>query len=751
MYFRLFFMFFLTLCILNAESVTTNKAPSISQMSQKSITPPKAEKNPLKITLHGDTRIDNYAWLKDPKWPEVKEPKILDYLKLEKSYTEAFFKPLITLQEELYQELKGRIQEEDCTYPIKNGDYLYYDRTEQGKDYTIHCRKKGENQKEEILLDENELAQGNTFFNLGIFELSHDHQLLAYATDTSGRERYTLRIRDLKTGNLLPDVLENTLAGTIIWHKKRNGFFYVGFNEKWRADRVFFHTLGEPQSKDLLIYQEKDETFSSAEKSSLHYSADRRYAFFEFCSSDTQEGHYIDLESDSLIPHLVIPRKKGHIYTTDHLKGYFYILTNDKGSNFRLVKTAVDKLGANIWEELIPHNDLCYLINFSLYQDHLVLKQMEDGLTKITVSPINNITHREEVPFKKEASYEANIEFTRYEDSFLRINYTSLATPETIYEYNLNTKELHLRKTKQILGGFDTKNYQVERIKAPSKDGTLVPISLVYKKSLKKEKGGNPLLLDGYGAYGISNDASFSFKRMSLLDRGFIVAIAHIRGGSEMGYHWYEDGKLLNKKHTFEDFIACSEHLIEKGYTTKKNIALFGGSAGGILMGYCANERPDLYRAIVARVPFVDVLNTMLNGDLPLTPGEYKEWGNPKEEPYYTYIKSYSPYDNVKVHEYPHMYVTGGLNDPRVTYWEPTKWVAKLRELKTDHNILLLDMKIDAGHFGSSGRFSYLKDEAAKYYAFLLTVFDIKDDQTQNNKFWYTPNAFYVKLKKLLV
>ena len=626
-----------------------------------------------------------------------------------------------TLQESLYQELKGRIQEEDSSYPINEDGFLYYSRTENSKDYSIQCRKKIDTQAEEILLDENELAKDKDFFNLSVYELNHDHQLLAYSTDTSGQERYIVQVKDLKTGKLLPDVLENTAGGTVIWHKKINGFFYIGLNDKLRADRVFFHKLGEPQIKDQLIYQETDEKFSAG----LRYSSDRRYAFFEFVSSDTQEEYSVDLESDSLIPQIVMVRRKGHLYTADHLRGYFYILTNDRGSNFRLVKTSVNKLAPKNWKELIAHNSSTYLVSFSLYQNHLVLKQVEDGLPKITVRSLKNIKLMEEVPFRKEASYEANINFTRHDDPFLRIKYSSLATPETVFEYNLTTKELHLRKTQQVLGGFDTQNYQVERIKAPSKDGTLVPISLVYRKSLKKTNGGNPTLLDGYGAYGMRNDASFSFKIMSLLDRGFIYAIAHIRGGDEMGYHWYEDGKLLNKEHTFEDFIACSEYLVEEKYTTKKNIALFGGSAGGILMGYCANERPDLYRAIIARVPFVDVLNTMLDGDLPLTPGEYKEWGNPKDANYYSYIKSYSPYDNVAAHDYPHMYVTGGLNDPRVTYWEPTKWVAKLREKKTDQNLLLLDMKEDAGHFGPSGRYGYLKDEAAKYYAFLLHVFGI--------------------------
>ena len=705
---------------LNAGSLTNDMPSRAQSTTQQASTPPKAVKKPITVTLHNDTRVDPYAWLRDTQWPDITDTAILAYLEAEKTYTEAQFAPLSDIQEQLYQELKGRIPEEDSSYPIKENDFLYYTRTETDKEYTIHCRKHIGSQDEEILLDENALAQGHEFFSLGVYEFSHDHQRLAYSTDISGQERYTMRIKDLKTGTLLPDVLENTSGESVVWHKHLNGFFYVGLNDKLRADRLFFHKLGDTQDKDQLIYQEKDDTFSAG----VRYASDRRYAFLELSSSDTHEQCAINLEGDSLTPQIIIPRRQGHLYTADHLGNDFYVLTNDKGSNFRLIRAAVDKLASGDWEELVAHDPAIYRVNFALYNNHLVLRQIEDGLPKIKVSALDTNLVLEDIPFKTEASYDATVEFTHFADPYVRLHYSSLATPATVFEYNLVTKEMCARKTQRILGGFDASNYQVERIKAPSKDGTMVPISLVYRKSLKKV-GGNPLVQYGYGAYGMGMDAGFSSKIISLLDRGFIYAIAHVRGGNDMGYPWYEDGKLLNKRHTFEDFIACSEHLIEKGYTTKKNIAIFGASAGGILMGYCANERPDLYRAIVARVPFVDVLNTMLDADLPLTPGEYKEWGNPKEETYYHYIKSYSPYDNVKAQDYPHMYVTAGLNDPRVTYWEPTKWVAKLRDLKTDHNMLVLDIKMGAGHFGPSGRYGYLKEEAAKYYAFLLHAFGL--------------------------
>lgn len=719
------FLIFLSLfCLvflkgLHAQSL--NKNSQQDGLMKESVLPPKASQKPLKSTLHNDTRIDNYAWLRDPKWPEVKNQEILAYLNEEKAYTEAFFKPLSDFQEKLYQEIKGRIQEDDSTYPITDGGYVYYDRNEKGKDYAIHCRKKIGSEKEEIFLDENELAQGKTFFDMNVCELSHDHQLLAYSTDVSGQECYTMRIKDLKTGQLLPDVLENTAAGHVVWHQKIKGFFYVVLNDKLRADRVYFHRIGDTQDKDQLIYQEKDETFSA----SLRYSADKHYVFIELNSVNMQEHLYVDLESNELTPKIIIPRREGHLYSVDYVNTHFYVLTNDKGANFRLARCTHDQLIKQQWEEVIAHNPASYLVTFVLYQEHLVYKRVENGAATITIQSLENKNEPvQDIPLT-EAAYEINLAFTRYDDPFVRLTYSSLATPETVFEYCLATKTLHRRKTQQILGGFDTSDYHVERLDAPSKDGTLVPISLVYKKSLRKKEG-NPTFLYGYGAYGFGIEAGFSSKALSLLDRGFIYAIAHIRGGDDLGYSWYEAGKLLNKKHTFEDFIACSEYLIEKGYTKKKEIAISGRSAGGMLMGYCANERPDLYRAVLAGVPFVDVLNTMLDGELPLTPGEYKEWGNPKEASYYHYIKSYSPYDNVKSQDYPHLYVTGSLNDPRVTYWEPAKWVAKLRSLKTDRNVLIFDINMNAGHFGTSGRYEYIKEEVAKEYAFLLHVFGIK-------------------------
>lgn len=701
---------------------------------------PKAAKKPTVLTLHNDARIDNYAWLRDPKWPEISNPEILNYLNEEKKYTEKFFKSVEKVKKKLYREMESRIPKEDSSYPVRIDDYEYFDRVEKGKNYKIHFRRSKLTKREEILIDENELAKGSTFFKLGLFELSHDQQLIAFSQDKLGQERYELRIKDLKTNKFIPDVLENVSGETVIWHKKLKGFFYVALNEKLRADRVYFHILGESQTKDKLIYQEKDETFSVG----LKYSSDRTYLFLETSRNNTQEHYYIQLEQEDLTPKVLIPRKEGHLYVPDYLDGYFYFLTNDKGSNFRLIKAACNDLKFDEAVQVVEHSVTKYIVNFYLYKNFLVYKLMENGIPKIKIRDIKHNNAEIEVPFNEDI-YDANIEFTRYEDPFLRIKYSSLATPETIFEYHFESAELHRRKTKQVLGGFNAQEYKVERLGVPSKDGKTIPISLVYKKSLKKSEG-NPLLLYGYGSYGLGVETKFVLPIISLLDRGFIYAIAHIRGGDELGYDWYNSAKLLAKKLSFDDFIDASEYLINKGYTVKKNIAITGRSAGGMLMGYCANERPDLYRAIVAGVPFVDVLNTMLDENLPLTPGEYTEWGNPKDEKFYHYIKSYSPYDNVRAQEYPHMYVTAGLNDPRVTYWEPAKWVAKLRECKTDQHLLLLDINMGSGHFSDSGLHNVLKDDYAKMYAFLLTVFDIEKPEVEKG-FVETCRQIIIKIR----
>mgnify|MGYP000662119334 CR=1 FL=1 len=484
---------------------------------------------------------------------------------------------------------------------------------------------------------------------------------------------------------------------------------------------IFFHVLGEPQSKDQLIYEEKDEKYWV----DIRLSADKQFVLIEMIDPETNETLCLDLQSESLTPTTILPRAQGISHTVDSREGYFYFSINDKDKAYRLVRMPIDKMAPDHWEEILAPSITSSLTNFALYKGHLVVRQKEGGIPHIRIMPFDQLDKVEEVSFK-EAAYEARINFTRDNDPCLRIEYSSLVTPDTVYEYEFKTKQLHTRKVRDVGKDFDPNNYQVDRLHAPSKDGTLVPITLIYRKDKKKAEG-NPLVLYGYGASAVANDLYFSSNLLSLVDRGFVFANAHTRGGDELGYKWYEGGKLLNKWHTFEDFIACSEHLIEKKYTSKKNIALMGASAGGLLVGACINERPDLYRAVGAFVPFVDTLNVMLDEKLPIVTGYYSEIGNPKEEQYYRSIKSYSPYDNIKAQEYPHLYVTTGLKDIRVPYWGPLKWVAKLRELKTDNNLIVLDVQMNEGHAGPAGRTAYLAKEKAKFYAFLLHVFGIQD------------------------
>lgn len=691
---------------------------------------PQAEKKPITTILHSDTRIDNYSWMRDSAWPTaVKNKDILHYIHQENAYAKAVLKPLKLFEEKLYQEMKGRIAEKDSSYPVNDGDYLYYTRFEKGKDFALHCRKKVGSDKEEIILDENKLAKGHKNFSLGSLRVSPDHTLLAYAVDTSGSETYTIRIKDLKTGKLLSDKLEKTFSDAlgmvppqIIWHNTLKGLFYVGLNDNHTPYQVSFHTLGESQQKDRLIYQEKDPKLAPA----IRQSADKKFIFIESGDFNLTETSCLSLEGQLTSPQIVISRDKKTLPKVDHREGYFYISINDHDKNkFRLIRTPDAKLTADSWEEIVPVSSTSYLSNFALYQNHLVLTQKEEGLTHIRVKPFSELALAEEVVFP-DAVCEVKVNFTRLDDPYLRLDYSSPLRPDTVYEYEFKTKELHQRKVTETDRSFNPNHYQIERLQAPSKDGTLIPMTLIYRKD-KKLPEGNPVVIYGYGASAISVDFYFRPSIFSLLDRGFVYALVHARGGDELGFKWYEEGKMLNKRHTFEDVIGCSEYLIEKGYTHKKEIALFGGSAGGTLVAACVNERPDLYQAGIAFVPFVDVLNEMLDETLPLTLGYTSEIGNPKEEKVYHYMKSYSPYDNVKAQDYPHLYVTTGLKDIRVPYWGPLKWVAKLREMKTDKNLLLLDVQMDEGHAGPAGRTAYLNREMSRMYAFILSVFGMAD------------------------
>lgn len=701
------------MCILNNPVHALKEIKNT--MQQKTTLPPAAEKIPHNTIIQGEKITDNYFWLRDAGWPKVEDPKILNYLKAENAYTELFMKQHQSDYDALYQEIIGRIKLADQSVPYKKDNYYYYNRTENTSNYTIYCRKLDtENAKEEIILDANILAKVSPYFNLGALSVSSDHQKLLYSADLTGADRFTVRVKDLNTGKLLADTVENTIDA-VFWNKEGTGFFYSKLNDQWRSDEIYFHRLGDPQSKDVLLYKESDPLFMVG----LERSGSRRFIFIESASKTSTEIRAIDLDQKDILPFLIQERREDHLYSMDHRNDLFYILTNDKGKNFRLVTTPITHPEQENWKEFLAYDPKIYLEELNLYKNNLVLSFKENGLTQIKI--INLETNKNEIVQFPDPTYEASQSFTTFEADGARINYSSLVSPNSVLEFNFKTKQLATLKTQEIPSGYDKWLYQSERIFAKSKDGTLIPISLVYKKSLFKKDGSNPLYLYGYGSYGAATSAYFRSSMLSLLDRGFVYAIAHVRGGDEMGYEWYESAKFLTKKNTFNDFIASAEYLAKQKYTSVGNITISGSSAGGMLIGVCINERPELFKTAIAGVPFVDVLNTMLDDTLPLTPSEFKEWGNPKDPKYFKYIQSYSPYDNVRAQSYPALYVSAGINDPRVAYWEPAKWVAKLRDMKTDHHLLLLDTNMDSGHAGESGRFGQIK-ETTKEFLFILVV-----------------------------
>ena len=668
--------------------------------------PPLAKIVPTQITLHGDTRVDNYFWLRDRS-----DPDVIPYLEAENRYTEEVMAPAKSLRETLYTEILGRIQETDVSVPVKRDEYFYYTRTEQGQAYSIQCRKHGSlDASEEILLDSNALAEGQKYFRLGNFAVSPDHRLLAYSLDLEGDESYTIRVKDLSTGQLLPDRIDNTYY-TLEWANDNRTFFYTVLDAAKRPYRAFRHELGA--ASDALVYQEDDARFNLG----LGKTRSRRYVFIELASPLTSELHYLEANDPGGEFRVLLPRRQGVEYDASHHGEYFYIRTNDQAKNFRLMRTEVNHPSAENWQEVIPARAGVTIEGVDSFEDHIVVYERERGLEKICIRAGSGaLSHYVEFP---EPVYSVGATGNaEYQTNLLRFNYTSLVTPASVFDYDVRTRQRELKKQYEVHGGYDASQYQSERIFAKAPDGAEVPISLVYHRGFERN-GASPLLLYGYGAYGHSIDPRFSSDRLSLLDRGFVFAIAHIRGGAELGEEWHDQGKLLRKKNTFTDFIACSEHLLAARYTSTERLAIMGGSAGGLLVGAVLNLRPELFHAAIAKVPFVDALNTMLDPTLPLTIAEYEEWGNPEQEEFYRYIRSYSPYDNVARREYPAMLVTAGLNDPRVSYWEPAKWVAKLRALKNDSNVLLLKTDMGSGHFGPSGRYEGIK-EVAFDYAFLL-------------------------------
>ena len=675
------------------------------------MTLPIAPKKPKVLETHGHQRIDPYYWMNDRENPEV-----IEYLEAENQYLEETLKPFEDFKKSLFEEMKGRIKEDDQSVPYRKAGYYWYVRYTQGAEYPIYCRKNGSLESpEEIILDVNVLAEGKSFYQVGGTVTSPNQQLLAFAADEVGRRIYTIHFKDLISGEILEEKIPN-VTGNMTWAADNQTLFYSKQDpETLRSFQIYRHKLGTSVEQDVLIFEEKDEEFTcmvhktKSEKYLLIHSESTISSEIRFLESDQALGEFKLLQAR--IPHLE--------YAADHFGDFFWIRTNDQAKNFKLVKAPCSAPQKENWVDYIPHRPEVLLEDFDLFSGFIVTQERSNGLTKIQVKPWEDEGHS--IQFEDEtytAWIGANPEF---DSEMLRFGYNSLVKPSSTYDYHMVSREKVLLKQQEVVGGHVPTAYHSERLWATAKDGVKVPISLVYKKSFFQKNGENPLLLYAYGSYGFSMDAYFSSTRLSLLDRGFVFAIAHIRGGEDLGRHWYEDGKMLKKKNTFTDFIACAEYLIQEKYTAPDHHYAMGGSAGGLLMGTVINLRPELFKGVIANVPFVDVVTTMLDETIPLTTGEFQEWGNPKNPEYYEYMLSYSPYDNVEAKEYPNLLVTSGLHDSQVQFWEPTKWVAKLRDLKTDNNLLLLHTNMDAGHGGASGRFNALK-ELAMEYTFLLML-----------------------------
>nr|WP_199250858.1 MULTISPECIES: S9 family peptidase [unclassified Flavobacterium] len=702
------------LCLIFALSITKINAQQMSE----NIKAPLAKIIPTVLEKHGDTRVDNYFWLNKRENPEV-----IDYLNQENSYYEAMTADTKGFQKELYEEMKSRIKEDDESVPYLYNGYYYITRFETGKDYPIYSRKKGSlTAAEEILFNCNDLAKGHSYFQLGGLSLSPDNKFASFGVDTVGRRIYTIQVKNLETGEILSDKIENA-TGSSVWANDNKTIFYTKQDEvTLRSDKVFKHKLNTNSDQDVLVFFEKDDTFNV----SVGKEKSKKYIVIGSGSTLTTEYRILNSDTPDAEFKVFQPRVRGLEYSISHFGDSFYILTNkDKATNFKLMKTPESATAKANWVDVIAHREDVLLEDIEIFRNYLVVEERSNGLNHIRIMPWSGAGEYY-LPFGSETYNAYTTTNVDFDTDILRYSYQSLATPSSVIDFNMKTKEKEVKKEQQVLGGkFDKNNYIEERVWATATDGTKVPISMVYKKGLKKD-GTNPVLLYAYGSYGVTMDTYFSSTRLSILDRGFVFAIAHIRGGEDLGRQWYEDGKLLKKKNTFTDFIDCSKYLIQEKYTSPEHLYAEGGSAGGLLMGAVVNMAPELYHGVIAQVPFVDVISTMLDDTIPLTTGEYDEWGNPNEKKYYKYMLSYSPYDNVKSQKYPNMYVSTGLHDSQVQYWEPAKWVAKLRTLKTNDTVLYLNTNMDAGHGGASGRFEALK-ELAKEYSFLLDLEEIKN------------------------
>ena len=707
---------FSQIIVLCAIFALSNNKIQAQKMSKKLIAPVAAIK-PHTLEKHNDIRIDNYYWLNNRENPEV-----IDYLNKENAYYNEMTADTKDFQKSLFEEMKSRIKEDDQSVPYLYNGYFYITRFEKGQDYPIYSRKKENLEaKEEIMFNCNEMAKGHSYFQLTGLSVSPDNKYATFAVDLVSRRIYTIQIKNLETGEILLDKIENADGGST-WANDNKTIFYTHQDAKTlRSDKIYKHKLGSDASNDVLVFHEKDDTFNT----SIYKEKSKKYLVIGSGSTLTSEYQILNAETPDEDFKIFQPRVRGLEYSISHFGDSFYVMTNkDKATNFKLMKTPENATLKENWKDIIAHRENVLLEDIEIFKDYLVVEQRENGLTKLRIMPWSG---KDEyyLPFNSEtysAFTSTNVDF---DTDVLRYGYQSLTTPSSVIDFNMKTKTKEVKKEQQVLGGkFDKNNYEEKRVWATAKDGTKVPISLIYKVGMKLN-GKNPLLQYAYGSYGYSMDCTFSSSRLSLLDRGFIFAIAHIRGGEDLGRPWYENGKLLKKKNTFTDFVDCSKFLIAERYTSANHLYAEGGSAGGLLMGAVVNMAAELYNGVIAQVPFVDVITTMLDDTIPLTTGEYDEWGNPNEKESYDYMKSYSPYDNVLAQKYPNMLITTGLHDSQVQYWEPAKWVAKLRVLKTNNNLLFLHTNMDAGHGGASGRFEALK-EVAKEFSFLLDLEGIK-------------------------
>ncbi len=694
-----------------AAMILHSTTPASGQTTGERRPPPMADRQPRELTIHGDTRQDDYFWLR-----ERENPDVIAYLEAENAYTAAITAHTEELQETLFQEIRGRIKQDDSSVPYKEGTHFYYTRFEDGKEYPIFARRPGSmDAPEQIMLDGNVLAEGHGFFSIGGLDVTEDERLLAYGTDTQGRRFYTIRIKDLETGELLSDEIRD-VTSNLVWANDNRTLFYARQDpETLRSYQIYRHVIGTDPAEDVLVYEEEDTEFGTF----AFKTKSKAYLMIGSFQTLSTEFRYVDANAPEGEFTVVLPREPEHEYSVDHFGDHFYIHTNDSAQNFRLVRAPTQSPGREHWEELIPYRDDVLLQGIEVFRDHLVVNERKDGLRQLRIRRWDG-TGDHYLDFG-EPAYLAYVQVNPDMDSgVLRYGYMSMTTPSSVFDYDMETRQHTLLKQDEVLGGFSSDDYVTERRYATARDGVRVPVSLVYRKGIPLD-GSSPLLLYAYGSYGASMDATFSASRLSLLDRGFVYAIAHVRGGQEMGRAWYEDGKLLKKKNTFTDFIDVAEFLVGEGYGDAERIFAQGGSAGGLLMGAVSNMRPDLWRGVVAQVPWVDVVTTMLDETIPLTTSEYDEWGDLNDPEYYEYMLSYSPYDNVEAKDYPNILVTTGLHDSQVQYWEPAKWVAKLRALKTDDNVLLLKTEMEAGHGGVSGRYRRYR-ETAFLYAFLLEL-----------------------------